>query len=784
MEETAVAYSVSNATAELELWKTFNLEQRKANLDKSCVEMREAKTASISGRKRLNDITKAFRAKPKEEQINMMTEILKCYQEEIDQLSRRSKFCETTFFALYKALYELPDPVVSIEGLITTVMTGSTNQLEIERLRSELNQYEEEFRQLKNQDITIRRLEDALSEFKEQNEDKILEEVERRMLDVEARADGRVAEVLEHQRTVEKRYAAAVESMKQAQISADRAQTQLYEVSSQAERKITALQSENSMLAEGMQRLSLRLAESEREAGNAQQALQDLQQQIETGELAIPKSSKASGAGLNSQSAEEELKTLQVVVSSLREDLVAAGDAGRAEKQRLEASCRELTQQLAREKEQAAKWRQELAERPSKEEFSATRKQLRMVTKIAFNVQDEDMDEAEVEEVDPETTHGQVGVAGRDFAKLEALLAGRMKSLESDLTVARRDLADARRQEASAKEQIAGLKKSVDSSTALIARLEADLEARSAALESYVAASTGNGGGSGMRSASSGALGGSRGGAGSSTPLDLAALLGVQSDDVHSADVKGVGKTPGAVPAGNKVNNNNPINTQMISILQSQRDQYKDKLTRTETLLQKVQLDLESAQLAKERLETDNLALYSKIKYLQSYGGSAGSGGAGGMSYKSPQALRISNRPAFFNPRTPDRKGDIYADEYREQDEENAGESEGDVVGRYHQLYEQRMNPFDQFSQREKQRKLQELTVADRIVLNTTMALVSNQTGRNFLLMYLGAMHLFMFCIIYYTAHHSHSGCDPSIDHLSPQDTAAIASGIANSVKF
>ena len=35
-----------------------------------------------------------------------------------------------------------------------------------------------------------------------------------------------------------------------------------------------------------------------------------------------------------------------------------------------------------------------------------------------------------------------------------------------------------------------------------------------------------------------------------------------------------------------------------------------------------------------------------------------------------------------------------------------------------------------QFSQREKQRKLQELTVADRIVLNTTMALVSNQTGR------------------------------------------------------
>lgn len=263
MSDSTSSISISNATAELELWRNFNLEQRKVSLDQSCVEMREAKTASITGRRRLNDITKAFRSKPKEEQINMMTEILKCYQEEIDQLSRRSKNCETTFFTLFKALYELPDPSECIEGLINTVMTGSTNQLEIERLRSELSQYDVEFQQLKNQDITIRRLEDSLAEFKEQNEDKIEEEVAKRVLEVEARADGRIAEVLETQRTVERRYAAAMESMQQAQHSADRAQTQLYEVSSQAERRITGLQSENAILAEGMfQRLQYALHDS------------------------------------------------------------------------------------------------------------------------------------------------------------------------------------------------------------------------------------------------------------------------------------------------------------------------------------------------------------------------------------------------------------------------------------------------------------------------------------------------------------------------------------------
>ena len=308
-----------------------------------------------------------------------MTEILKCYQEEIDQLSRRSKNCETTFFTLFKAIYELPDPSVCIEGLINTVMTGSTNQLEIERLRSELSQYDAEFQQLKNQDITIRRLEDSLAEFKEQNEDKIEEEVAKRMLEVEAAADGRIAEVLEHQRTVEKRYAAAMEAMQQAQHSADRAQTQLYEVSSQAERRITGLQSENAILAEGTQRLALRLAESEREQQNLQHALQNLQQQ-----------GSATASQQQGSSTEEELRTLHVVVNSLREELVTQNDAARAEKQRLEASNREHVQLLQKEKDSHQRARQELAERPTKEEFLSVRKQLKMVQKIAFNVQDDE----------------------------------------------------------------------------------------------------------------------------------------------------------------------------------------------------------------------------------------------------------------------------------------------------------------------------------------------------------------------------------------------------------
>jgi hypothetical protein len=119
--------------------------------------------------------------------------------------------------------------------------------------------------------------------------------------------------------------------------------------------------------------------------------LSSLEEQLASGG-ASPSRSGKSQQSAGDRSAEEEARTLQVVVSSLREELSATIDAARTEKQRLEATCRELTQQAAKEKEQAQRCRQDLLERPSREEFIAMRKQLRMVTKIAFNVQDEDLE--------------------------------------------------------------------------------------------------------------------------------------------------------------------------------------------------------------------------------------------------------------------------------------------------------------------------------------------------------------------------------------------------------
>lgn len=165
----------------------------------------------------------------------------------------------------------------------------------------------------------------------------------------------------------------------------------------------------------------------------------------------------------------------------------------------------------------------------------------------------------------------------------------------------------------------------------------------------------------------------------------------------------------------------------MVKVLQTQRDRNKDRLAFCETRLLNLQQQLDQEVAAKQQLEQDNVALYRKVKFLQSYhgSGSSSSGGGGGIG-----------------------EGRLIDDPYRVSEG-----SVGDIESRYSALYEARLNPFAEFSSLERQRKLRELSVADRIVLNTAVAIVSNATGRTFLLFYLGAMHLLVFGTMYYLAH-------------------------------
>ena len=98
----------------LSFWRdSFNLAARRSVLETTGLEMKEHKAASITGRRHLNDITRAFRTRSATaaaaataastaaaaagavaDMEASMAEVLKAYQEEVDQLARRAKFGE------------------------------------------------------------------------------------------------------------------------------------------------------------------------------------------------------------------------------------------------------------------------------------------------------------------------------------------------------------------------------------------------------------------------------------------------------------------------------------------------------------------------------------------------------------------------------------------------------------------------------------------------------------------------------------------------------------------
>ena len=95
-------------------------------------------------------------------------QLLKAYQTEIDRLTKRSKFAETSFLTVYKLLAEAPDPVALVSlAAQDSEKAGQADVLRAEnrRLRTEIEQSSREFLELKNQAAASSWLKERLQEY-------------------------------------------------------------------------------------------------------------------------------------------------------------------------------------------------------------------------------------------------------------------------------------------------------------------------------------------------------------------------------------------------------------------------------------------------------------------------------------------------------------------------------------------------------------------------------------------------------------------------------------------
>ncbi|NXT09062.1 CASP protein, partial [Prunella fulvescens] len=150
----------------------------------------------------------------------------------------------------------------------------------------------------------------------------------------------------------------------------------------------------------------------------------------------------------------------------------------------------------------------------------------------------------------------------------------------------------------------------------------------------------------------------------------------------------------------------------LLSIISSQRERFRAKNQELEGENRMLQHTVQALQSELDNLRADNIKLYEKIKFLQSYPG--------------------------------------------------RGSSRDDTEQRYSSQYEERLDPFSSFSRKERQRKYLSLSPWDKATLSMGRLILSNKTARTVAFFYTLLLHCLVFLVLYKTAWSESVGRDCS----------------------
>ena len=222
--------------------------------------------------------------------------------------------------------------------------------------------------------------------------------------------------------------------------------------------------------------------------------------------------------------------------------------------------------------------------------------------------------------------------------------------------------------------------------------------------------------------------------------------------------------------------------TDMISILASQRDRFKRRVSELDEEKARITTELSSSSAKVAKLEEDNVKLFEKIRYVQKYYASKLSG----STSATVKILRVdeSGLPLSDSLETENsaNKSSRYScgvggvtigvdrlaisDGIRKRaqrygcgfgsgghgDLESAslGDDDGGVVGRYRERYLARLNPFNAFKRTETEDGgSSNLATHDRLAMAGGKALLSSRGFRTFFALYFLAMHVFLAMVLY-----------------------------------
>lgn len=444
--------SASPVSVVANFWKEFDLEKERSLLDEQGLRIAENQENSQKNRRKLAESTRDFKKASPEEKLGLFNSLLKGYQEEVDNLTKRAKFGENAFLNIYQKLYEAPDPYPALASIAELDTKISELESENRKMKVELEEFRAEAAHLKNQQATIRRLEERNRQLELQMEEKVKEIVEIKQRSL-AEENQKTLEVLkEREQSLQDQLRQAKESVATMQKLHELAQSQLFELRAQSEEERAGKQSELTLLMDEVERAQSRLLSLEREKGLLRSQLQSANE--ESG-------SKKGDTADSSSILENSLNAKEKLISELNMELHNVEITLSNEREQHINEMKKL-KSLLHEKEIALEeLRKELQARPTAKLVEDLRKKVKILQAVGYNsIEAEDW---------------EVATSGEEMSKLESLLLDKNKKMEHELTQLKVKLSEKGSLLEAAEAKVSELAAKVDEQQKLIQKLEDDI---------------------------------------------------------------------------------------------------------------------------------------------------------------------------------------------------------------------------------------------------------------------------------------------------------------------
>ncbi|KAF8919832.1 CASP C terminal-domain-containing protein [Mucidula mucida] len=628
----------TNFSGALATWRDVNLTDLQKTLDAQGVEVIDNQKANLVGRKGLSDKTKEFKRLSDDDKVPAIKGLLKAYQTEIDALTKRSRMAENAFLDLYKVLAEAPDPYPLLEAAVDqTVKIAEARDLEheLQRYREENAELKKRVSETSNIEAAKKKMEDMINDRVSQKENELNATYDERLRNYEERLESNWSQLLAlnfyREQDLQRQVSLTKSQLRELRMSNEDSQAKLVNHSSKQDQEVVAKLAEVDMMVADLEFANSRVANVER------------RNEVLRAEL------EAMRSGAESSDRTNELQVKVAEYEAEVERMAGVLETQKMAMLELEHTAKKSKDDMTREIQKKVAEIDTLKHRLKQySDYDEIKRELGIMKYVEFAGFDEDIDEdgdqirgyevgVQLPNPNAEKAHEQQGKS------LEALLATKNKRLLEELTKFRILHSELETSLQAAQDRLSSTANELEKQRDLNEKLENDL----------LSMNKHGVNGDSIPSESSDVLAG----------LDL----GKKSDSTS------VRTTP--IPFTSSAD------TSILPIVTSQRDRFRQRNAELEEELRKQAQIISDIRAEVKNLQSDNLKLYEKVRYMQSYREEAGT---------RPVTSQLDPLPA---------------------------PSRSDDMSKYQARYEAAMNPFEAFRGREATRAYQNLNAIERGVL-------------------------------------------------------------------